>query len=139
MIYTYLASQYGPARAESILLEAMSLLGRLPHAQFLFLERDSCPRVSCPNSTVWFSYLCEDDLEVTEVNVGGEDCGSNFTVELFEPDSPNVRIFRSDVLELMARTIEGHERNIKAAQASDFALDQLGIDTGIRRHKNRLS
>ncbi len=139
MIYTHLASEFGHARAEAILLEAMSLLGRLPHAQFLYHERDSCPRVSCPNSTVWFSYLCEDDLEVTELNVDGEDCGSSFTVELFEPENPNVRIFQSDVLELMARTIEGHERNIKAAQANDFALDQLGIDTGIRRPKNRLS
>ena len=137
MIYSNLQLHYGPAVAEDILLEAMTLLGRLPHSQFIFHERDSCPRVSCPNSTVWFSYLSGDELHEEDSNNYNEN--HNFSVELHNIDCSEHEVFYSDILEIIARNIERHERKMRSSQMNLFAHDQIEIDTGFIKNKNRLS
>ena len=137
MIYRHLQLHYGPAVAEEILLEAMTLLGRLPHSQFMFHERDTCPKVSCPNSTVWFSYLSEEGTDLEDLHSIEEN--HNFTIELHNADYSECEIFHCSILEIIARAIERHERKMKSSQINSFALDQMDIDFGIKRVKSRLS
>ena len=139
MIFRTLAKKYGEERAEAIIFEAMSLLGRLPQSQFTFLDRDACPRVSCQNSTVWFSYLCDEESSELGHHVADDDSVLNYTVELYQLDSSEVDTFESDVLETMARAIENHERQIRTTQANKSTLDRFSGDGCATTSRRRLS
>ena len=132
MIYNRLASIYGASAAEEILLQATSLLGRLPHAYFVLRERETCPRISCPYTMVWFSYLentaLKDDDQTSEL----------FTVQLLTDQRLSLIEFSSSCVEVIAAEVDRHERDMRAKQTQMLVDDQVGIDTGIIRTIKRL-
>ena len=139
MFFDHLQKIYGTETAEEIIIEAMAFLGRLPHSYFVYRERDTCPRISCAHSTVWFSYLSElDEVETFQNNVNFETSG-NYIVQLYGKEDFEYAEFSSSVLEVIAREIDRHESEMRMEQVKMFADDQIGIDTGIKRNFRRLS
>jgi len=138
MIYSRLVSIYGHSTTEEILLQAMSLLGRLPHSRFTLRERETCPRVSCPFTVIWFSYLEHPDEN------GAMDFGADyqdddlFTVQLLSDQRLSLKEFQSSSLEGIAIEVERHERDMRAKQTKLLVDDQIGIDTGIAGITRRL-
>lgn len=138
MIYSRLANIYGHATTEEILHQAMSLLGRLPHSYFVLKERETCPRVSCPFSMVWFSYL-ESLNEKGAQDFDPDDQNDElFTVQLLTDEQLSFIEFHSSSVEGIAVEIERHEREMRAKQTKMLVEDQVGIDTGISRTIRRL-
>ncbi len=138
MIYNRLANIYGHSTTEEILLQAMSLLGRLPHSYFVLREREACPRVSCPFSMVWFSYLEKwDEHRVEDFAPDNED-GELFTVQLLTEQRLSLVEFRSSSVEGIAIEVERHEREMRAKRTQMLVDDQIGIDTGVARTIRRL-
>ena len=139
MIFRQLEHKYGTMIAEEIILEAMTFLGRLPLAHFVYREREMCPRISCAHSTVWFSYLAEDDeIDAVQKSVKSID-SENYTIQLYGTGRYEYTEFVSSILEEIAREVERHEREMKVEQVRMFTEDQLGFDTGIIKRTRRLS
>lgn len=138
MIYSRLANIYGHSTTEEILLQAMTLLGRLPHSSFVLRERESCPRVSCPFSMVWFSHLENWDENQTEDFDPDNEEDELFTVQLLTDEQLNYTEFRSSSVEGIAVEVERHEREMRAKRTQMLVDDQLGIDTGITKIVRRL-
>ncbi len=138
MIYSQLSGIYGHSRAEEILLHAMSLLGRLPHSQFTLRERETCPRVSCPFSLVWFSYLdCSEENWKQGLDLDGQS-DELFTIQLLTDRHLDLVEFRSSCLEMIAVEVERHERTMRASQVKAFVDEQVGFNTGIVREVKKL-
>lgn len=138
MIYSRLANIYGHLTTEEILLQAMSLLGRLPHSSFVLRERETCPRVSCPFSMVWFSYLESLDEDGTQDFDPDNESDELFTVQLLTDEQLSFMEFRSSSVEGIAVEIERHEREMRAKRTQMLVDDQIGIDTGITKTIRRL-
>ena len=131
MIYSRLANIYGHSATEEILFQAMSLLGRLPHSRFALRERETCPRVSCPFTVVWFSYLeNQDENGAMDFDPDNQD-DELFTVQLLTDQRLSLREFQSSSVEGIAVEVERHEREMRAKQTRMLVDDQMGIDTGI--------
>ncbi len=138
MIYRQLARIYGHSIAEEILLHAMSLLGRLPHSQFTMRERETCPRVSCPFSMIWFSYL-DKSKEELEYDPNLEDQSDElFTIQLLTDQRLSLVEFESSCLEAIAVEVERHECAMRVNQAKMLVDEQVGFETGIIRHTRRI-
>lgn len=138
MIYRQLANIYGDSIAEEILLHAMSLLGRLPHSQFALRERETCPRVSCPFSTVWFSYLDKSEENWEQCYDQSDEPDELFTIQLLTGKQLSLVEFSSSCLEAIAVEIERHERTMRASQAKMLVDEQMGFETGIIRKNRRM-
>ncbi len=138
MIYNRLANIYGHSTTEEILLQAMSLLGRLPHSYFVLREREACPRVSCPFSMVWFSYLENWDENRAEDFAPDNEDGELFTVQLLTDQRLSLMEFHSSSVEGIAIEVERHEREMRAKRTQVLVDDQIGIDTGVARTIRRL-
>ena len=139
MIFDHLQKIYGTEIAEEVIIEVMAFLGRLPHSYFVCRERDTCPRISCAHSVVWFSYLSElGEVDAIQNNVDFERSG-NYTIQLYGKGNFEYAEFSSPVLEVIAREIDRHESEMRMEQVKMFADDQIGIDTGIKRNFRRLS
>lgn len=138
MIYSRLAKIYGHSTTEEILFQAMSLLGRLPHSYFVLRERETCPRVSCPFSMVWFSHLENwDENGAQDFDPDNQD-DELFTVQLLTDKRLSLMEFRSSSVEGIAVEVERHERDMRAKRTQMLVDDQVGIDTGISRSTRRL-
>lgn len=138
MIYRELTAAYGSIVAEGIILEAMSLLGRLPESNFVFREQETCPRVSCAHSLIWFSYLEELDKVSQDLSVGDEEIDDSFTVHLLSEEKFDFIELSTSSLEEIAREVERHERTMRSSQARLFAEDQLSTDSSSRRRRRKL-
>ncbi len=138
MIYSRLANIYGHSTTEEILLQAMSLLGRLPHSYFVLRERETCPRVSCPFSMVWFSHLENWDQNGTQDSSPDNQDSELFTVQLLTDQRLSLIEFRSSSVEGIAIEVERHEREMRAKQTKMLVDDQVGIDSGIVRSIRKL-
>ncbi len=138
MIYSRIANIYGHSTAEEILLHAMSLLGRLPHSYFVLRERETCPRVSCPFSMVWFSYLENWDANRAEGFCIENEDDELFTVQLLTDKRLSLMEFHSSSVEGIAVEVERHEREMRAKRTQMLVDDQVGIDTGVKRVVRRL-
>ncbi len=138
MIYNRLANIYGHSTTEEVLLQAMSLLGRLPHSYFVLREREACPRVSCPFSMVWFSYLENWDEDGAKDFASDNEDDELFTVQLLTDQRLSLMEFRSSSVEGIAIEVERHEREMRAKRTQMLVDDQLGIDTGVARTIRRL-
>ncbi len=138
MIYNRLANIYGHSTTEEVLLQAMSLLGRLPHSYFVLREREACPRVSCPFSMVWVSYLENWNENGAKDFASDNEDDELFTVQLLTDQRLSLMEFRSSSVEGIAIEVERHEREMRAKRTQMLVDDQLGIDTGVARTIRRL-